>query len=396
MSDKLDLNLGGVGSGDLTAAAGLTDYTKVAEATSKELEALGVDTSNPEEGNKGPSKLCYPYGDPNEYGGKISFKMKKIEPEFLSGSGQGALDKAKKATTAAYNAIQRLGELDARGTTEEEIKAYSEERAQILTDFSDALSPEQKSSLGSGEPNPFDIISASGRRTVPTESPTIDLYLPVALNVSDNLAYDTPSIGISGMIIGNSLAQSGSLLGATGDALMAGFNSIYDFAMGNQAGTAARLGAVRLARKLPDEVKYGAQLAAAVTVNPHIRAMFRNVGLREFSFQFKFIARSRREAQEVAAIIKLFRYHAYPTSIAGDDLGISLGYEFPDLFDIAITFNGTQVGTRLKLCHLRGISTNYNPSSMAFHEDGKPVEIDLTLNFVEEMTLDRADIEAGY
>ena len=116
---------------------------------------------------------------------------------------------------------------------------------------------------------------------------------------------------------------------------------------------------------------------------------------RLFTFQFKFIATSPQEAAEVEKIIKRFRTSAYPESIGGD-LGISLGYEYPDLFDISVINNGKVVGNRIKLCHLESINTNYNPSSMGFHADGKPVEIDLSLNFVEEKTLDRADIEAGY
>ena len=50
----------------------------------------------------------------------------------------------------------------------------------------------------------------------------------------------------------------------------------------------------------------------------------------------------------------------------------------------------------MKDCYLRSVSTNYNPSSMAFHPDGRPVEIDLSLSFVEEVTVNRKDIEEGY
>lgn len=46
----------------------------------------------------------------------------------------------------------------------------------------------------------------------------------------------------------------------------------------------------------------------------------------------------------------------------------------------------------MKKCHLKAISTSYNSSSMVYHADGYPVEIDLSLNFVEERTLNREDI----
>ena len=42
------------------------------------------------------------------------------------------------------------------------------------------------------------------------------------------------------------------------------------------------------------------------------------------------------------------------------------------------------------------MSHTINPTGGGFKVDGKPNEIDLTLSFVENQTLDRADIEAGF
>ena len=40
--------------------------------------------------------------------------------------------------------------------------------------------------------------------------------------------------------------------------------------------------------------------------------------------------------------------------------------------------------------------TNFNSSGMSFHEDGKPFEVELNLNFQEFGTLSRRDIEKGF
>ena len=40
--------------------------------------------------------------------------------------------------------------------------------------------------------------------------------------------------------------------------------------------------------------------------------------------------------------------------------------------------------------------TNFNSTSMAMFEDGKPVEVDLNISFTEAATLERKDIEAGF
>ena len=50
------------------------------------------------------------------------------------------------------------------------------------------------------------------------------------------------------------------------------------------------------------------------------------------------------------------------------------------------------VGTPIKYCYLRNISTVYNPTSPVLHPDGAPNEIDLNLSFTEYKTLSRQDI----
>ena len=105
--------------------------------------------------------------------------------------------------------------------------------------------------------------------------------------------------------------------------------------------------------------------------------------------------------KQVKKIIRRFRMYAYPESI--DVGGVSAGYKFPHMFELDIMYqpkegSPVRVGNRMKKCYLKSIATNYNASSMAFHPDGQPVEIDLSLNFVEERTLTRADImeDDGY
>jgi hypothetical protein len=55
-----------------------------------------------------------------------------------------------------------------------------------------------------------------------------------------------------------------------------------------------------------------------------------------------------------------------------------------------------QVGTRILNSVLRSVAVLVNPQSMSWHKDGKPSEIDLTLSFGEERTLNRNDILQGY
>jgi hypothetical protein len=38
------------------------------------------------------------------------------------------------------------------------------------------------------------------------------------------------------------------------------------------------------------------------------------------------------------------------------------------------------------------VSVTYNPNNMAFHEDGNPVETQISLDFMEAAALDRSDV----
>ena len=50
------------------------------------------------------------------------------------------------------------------------------------------------------------------------------------------------------------------------------------------------------------------------------------------------------------------------------------------------------IGTPIKYCYLRTISTVYNPTTPVLHPDGSPTEVDLNLSFTEYKPLSRYDI----
>jgi hypothetical protein len=147
--------------------------------------------------------------------------------------------------------------------------------------------------------------------------------------------------------------------------------------------------------KGPDEVAGAFRSAGGVTTNPNTRVLFKSVGLREFSFAFKFLATSAREAEEIKEIIKLFRTELYPDTI-NIPVGtseISIGYRFPNKFQITVEYDGEEIATRIKPCFLRDVSVTYNNTSMSMHEDGNFTEIEMSLSFQETRTLSRKDVE---
>lgn len=231
----------------------------------------------------------------------------------------------------------------------------------------------------------------------------IKMYLPVAYTVNDGFDYAAAGLGIAGAGAMGVMSSGQSVNKAAVDMINSGVKSIGDLFQGNGSSDLGRLGLVRglASTKMPTDLQNSTSLAVAVSVNPNVRAVFGGVSIREFSFQFKFIPKSPEEALEVERIIKRFRVAAYPESIELAN-GVSGGYKYPFLFDIKLNYDtekGTsrRIGTKMEKCFLKAISTNYNPTTMAFHADGHPVEIDLALTFVEQKTIDKKMVrDKGY
>lgn len=227
----------------------------------------------------------------------------------------------------------------------------------------------------------------------------VTLYLPQAITFADNVEYDASvQLGPAGGV-GESLLNRGSNASSAIAAVLSESTSAFnDLITGGTgaSGPAARLAAARIAQAGPTRFGNLGEVASSflrVTINPNKRTLFRSVNIREFSFQFKMIANSAREAQEIENIIKFFREELYPLVVNNAE---AIGFNFPNLFDIQMKYNNQPVATKIKPSYLRNVQITYNPSSMGWHIDGKPSEVDMTLAFVEERTLSKADIIGGF
>jgi len=358
------------------------------------------------------SLLQYPLEDQlksqqRRYGAQISFQLVQIKPVEVKGGGGALADAIKKASTT----VDEQGLVGASGTALQATGEYivdkvSEAASGVYNYVAGTSDTAETKSEVAGTPVPTEDtsdISVQDREETQLNQ-YIKLYLPVAFTVNDSLNYGDASLGTSGATTLGVMNAGGSAIKAISAGLTEGLKSIGDFASGAAAGDMARVGVLRAAKLpiIPEELRLATSIAGAVSLNPNTRAMFKEVALREFTFQFKFLPKSKDEAEMVKQIIKKFRTHAYPISINAG--GISVGYKYPELFNISIKYNGrniegedgVDVGTKIKNCFLKTISTNYNSSAMSFHADGNPTEIDITLTFVEERTLTRKDIEEGF
>jgi len=344
------------------------------EKTEAQIEAEIIASGSNNDGLDGPLK--YPISEMHRYGARVSFIPKlvtgpKIEGDFSLGDIFRVAGKALLSPKTAK-------------------------------DYKKKADKESKKTDKPSNSDP-DTMTVKKGLNKPLPEKKIQIYLPVSFNTTDTLNYDSPSIGTSGALLESGLNNSAG--GSGTDILGGAVTDFIDLFKGSTNGGAlGKLGVAKLAGRGPAEIAGGASSSLRVTVDPNVRTLFRGVAVRQFSFQFKFIAKNSREAKEVKSIIKRLRFYSYPESIQfGGESGesISVGFKYPHPFEIRAAYVSekgveTRIGPLMKDCYLTNIQTNYNPSSMSFHSDGEPVEIDLSLSFTEQTTLHKSDIVKGF
>jgi hypothetical protein len=136
--------------------------------------------------------------------------------------------------------------------------------------------------------------------------------------------------------------------------------------------------------------------SAGYAQNPQIEILFDSVDNRTFQFDFKFTPKSQNEAVMVLDIIKAFRYHAAPEVVEG--AGGGRYFIPPSEFDIEYCFEGqpNKALHKFSTCVLEGIDVNYSNGNFATYDDGIPVEIGMTLRFMEVEILHKKLIADGY
>lgn len=335
-----------------------------------------------------PKILQYPE-DATEYKARVLFSV--MEDTSTSDTSKSFIKSLISRNEAKIKALQaQYDQIKAELDTEEITQAQYEEKLKGVRDQIDQLT---------GQIREWEGLASQPQQaeTIPVEQYTIDLYLPMGLAYRDNVTYENFDLGAVGGAMEKGLGFA--------ESMMKGTTSMIKNITGGGASSEqlARLAGVQLASKFGSfgaEAQAVQKLAGGVTLNPNTRVLFKQPNIREFSFTFKFVAKSATEAQTVNDIIKRFRTELYPASIdvPVGDRTMSLGYVFPKKFNIQFIYDGRQIPglARIKPCYLRDVSTTFNSSSMAMHTDGNFLEVDMTLSFQETAALTRKDVEEGY
>ena len=240
-------------------------------------------------------------------------------------------------------------------------------------------------------------------------------FLPVPSNLVDSLGinYNDAELGLVGGGVANFVQDVG------GDDIQGAANAVknklFNTSISSVAGkvtdmynTAIEKGAIGTATSILDSMKSageaislgfrGGQDPLAVGLNrrfggipnPNITALFRGVGLKSHSFEWKLAPRNEDETQDLFDIIHVFKHSALP-SIGGGNLASRVTMTFPDECQIGI--HGTthtkkhhvEAMIMFKPCVIKNVTVNYTPDNTPsfFRESGFPTAVSLRLDLQE-------------
>jgi len=215
--------------------------------------------------------------------------------------------------------------------------------------------------------------------------------IPQGLDFSDGASYDDSSLGVVGSAV-SALASNIASNGITDFAKSLTVEGAIDRLknnLGNPGLASMGIQAINNMPGLSQQVKSGIGIAMKMTVNPHVTTEFTGVGTRSYGFKFKLIGSTKPESDEIKNICELFRRGLYPEA----DI---LALKYPPTWTVRFLSNGADIEYLPKIweCYLTSLNVSYNGSTNLWHEDGSPIECDISVSFKETRSLTYNDIIA--
>jgi hypothetical protein len=220
----------------------------------------------------------------------------------------------------------------------------------------------------------------------------ISLYMPDTLTAQYNASYDQLSLT--------------SDIGAIASTLRTVDSAIQKVQSNPGSPIASQPEAIDVASKIGSAFGIGGSenigklllKGEGYAINPQMQMIFRGVDMRTFSLSFTFTPKSKKESDEVDAIINMFKFHYAPRLEAGkSSSNDSMFLVQPSIFNVLFKINSKENKylPRYGDCVLTSIDVNYAPNGWASYKDGAPVQTQLNLQFQEVEVMDRGKLEQG-
>lgn len=430
MSDEeIKLNLSGFGQGDLSQYA-TTNYTEVIAEYKSTMDELGISEDDLPVVSEQKPNLSYPLNmsDDDEYPVRIIFRSRALdftETDQWKNQVSPAIDKIRDQVVSFPDTLGKKFEEDPVGTglgiAAGTIAggSFGNIKSTLGGFVGAGIGLAVSTAVASGEGEEFFTnLSNLSKATVDLTSidnyeggelvGTVTLPLQRALQYNDRANYNQGAATNFGQ---GFLSAGSSLMGKDGelqDTTQGLLSRVLARATG--AGVGAAIGGA--ASKLPfggmglgtiagavgaEPLANFAKEASRVAINPNLRTLFEGVPIRTFSFPFRMVARSEKEAIEIKKIVKFLRSEVYPEAVnAGVENNIPFAYKFPNIFEIEIKDKfGNNPGFKIQRSYLNSVTTMFNQTATGMYE-GKEnnyfIEVDMTLEFIEVATMDKGKV----
>jgi hypothetical protein len=198
------------------------------------------------------------------------------------------------------------------------------------------------------------------------------LYLPKALSVSDGASYTGVDLGSVKAL--RSLKSDGPP--GSGTQLSESDVAAKSIELAGNIGGTLEAAATELG------------MNRGVALNPFTNLAFEGMSPRTFQFEFQFVSESKEEAETIKWIENWFRKNMY-----AETAGV-FSLKYPPMLRTQF-WDGESESEFLPMImdsFITGLSVTYNDSNQMYHDDGAPVETNLSLSISESKTLTRNDL----
>ena len=137
-------------------------------------------------------------------------------------------------------------------------------------------------------------------------------------------------------------------------------------------------------------VGVGALAGLGIARNPHIANVFTGVNFKTHSFQYKLVAKSKKESDAIRDMIRNFKYHMAPEYREGDHL-----FSYPSQFEIQLRAGDYlfEFGDSI----LTDFNVNYTGEGgpYFFEETNAPYSVGIDMSFRETSIVTKREIRQG-
>lgn len=230
----------------------------------------------------------------------------------------------------------------------------------------------------------------------------VQLPLQQGIQIDDGVSYTSANTNFGAGLMKAATTDQGDRINNVTNKLISQMavkgagTALAGVAGGLIAGPAGAIVAGAAGGDIFENVSNATREAARVTTNPNTRTLFESVNMRSFTFTFKLVAKSENEAKQIKEIIKFFRKEVYPEAINVGD--VPFAYEFPNIFEIKVRdrTGKNNPGFDFQRCYLQNVTTNFNQTAAGSMYAGREkdyfIEADISLNFTEFATMDKAKV----